>query len=85
MGKERFSFHRNPYYFKVDADCNQLPYIDTRTWVLVQDQEVQLAKTLSGEIDISRVNISTPANRGVMFENMEGGDYRFVAANSVRT
>ncbi len=82
LGKERFSFHRNPYYFKVDAACNQLPYIDTRTWVLVQDQEVQLAKTLSGEIDISRVNISTPANRGVMFQNMEAGDYRFVAANS---
>ena len=82
LGKERFSFHRNPYYFKVDEACNQLPYIDTRTWVLVQDQEVQLAKTLAGEIDISRVNISTPANRGVMFENMEGGDYRFVSANS---
>lgn len=82
LGRERFSFHRNPFYFKVDPDCNQLPYIDTRTWVLVQDQEVQLAKTLSGEIDISRVNISTPANRGVMFENMEIGDYRFVAANS---
>lgn len=82
LGRERFSFHRNPYYFKVDADCNQLPYIDTRTWVLVQDQEVQLAKTLAGEIDISAVNISTPANRGVMFQNMEAGDYRFVAANS---
>ena len=82
LGKERFTFVRNPYYFKVDAECNQLPYIDTRTWVLVQDQEVQLAKTLSGEIDISRVNISTPANRGVMFQNQEQGDYRFVAANS---
>ncbi len=82
LGRERFSFQRNPYYFKVDADCNQLPYIDTRTWVLVQDQEVQLAKTLAGEIGISAVNISTPANRGVMFENMEAGDYRFVAANS---
>ena len=52
------------------------------TWVLVSDPEVQLAKTLSGEIDISRVNISTPANRGVMFQNMEQGNYRFVTANS---
>lgn len=82
LGRERFTFERNPYYFKVDEACNQLPYIDARTWVLVQDQEVQLAKTLSGEIDISRVNISTPANRGVMFQNMEQGDYRFVSANS---
>ena len=82
LGRERFSFHRNPFYFTVDAECNQLPYIDTRTWVLVQDEEVQLAKSLAGEIDISRVNISTPANRGVFFQNQDIGDYRFVSANS---
>ena len=82
LGKERFSFHRNPFYFKVDTDCNQLPYIDTRTWVLVQNEEVQLAKSLAGEIDISRVSISTPANRGVFFQNKDDGDYRFIAANS---
>ena len=82
LGKERFTFQRNPYYFKVDTACNQLPYIDARAWVLVSDPEVQLAKTLSGEIDISRVNISTPANRGVMFQNMEQGNYRFISANS---
>lgn len=82
LGKERFSFQRNPYYFKVDSDCNQLPYIDTRTWVVVTDPEVQLAKSLAGEIDISRVNISTPQNRGVFFENMEQGDYRFIKAGS---
>ncbi len=82
LGKERFTFQRNPYYFKVDTACNQLPYIDARAWVLVSDPEVQLAKTLSGEVDISRVNISTPANRGVMFQNMEQGNYRFVTANS---
>ncbi len=82
LGKERFTFQRNPYFFKVDTACNQLPYVDARTWVLVSDPEVQLAKTLSGEVDISRVNISTPANRGVMFQNMEQGNYRFVSANS---
>ena len=82
LGKERFSFVRNPYYFKVDTECNQLPYIDEREWVQVNDPEVQLAKSLSGEVDISRVSISTPANRGVFFQNSEQGDYRFVAANS---
>jgi peptide/nickel transport system substrate-binding protein len=82
LGKERFSFERNPYYFKVDAECNQLPYIDQREWVLAADPEIQLAKTLSGEVDISRVNISTPANRSVYFDNKELGDFRFVAAES---
>ena len=82
LGKERFTFERNPYFFKVDAECNQLPYIDKRTWVLAADPEIQLAKSLTGEVDISRVNISTPANRSVFFDNMEQGDYRLVAADS---
>lgn len=82
QGQERFTFERNPYYFKVDTACNQLPYIDRRTWVLTTDPEVQLAKSLAGEIDISRVNISTPNNRGVFFENQELGDYRLISAAS---
>ena len=82
LGKEQFKFERNPYYFKVDKACNQLPYIDYRQWVLAADTEIQLAKSLTGEVDISRVNISTPANRSVFFESMEQGDYRFVAADS---
>jgi peptide/nickel transport system substrate-binding protein len=44
--------------------------------------EIQLAKSLTGEVDISRVNISTPANRSVFFDNMERGDYRLVSADS---
>ncbi len=80
--RERFTFERNPYYFKVDTACNQLPYIDRRTWVLTTDPEVQLAKSLAGEIDISRVSISTPNNRGVFFENQEPGDYRLINAAS---
>jgi len=82
LGKERFGFERNPYYFKVDADCNQLPYIDHRVWVLAANPEIQLAKSLTGEVDISRINISTPANRSVFFDNMERGDYRLVSADS---
>jgi peptide/nickel transport system substrate-binding protein len=82
LGKERFTFERNPYYFKVDAECNQLPYIDHREFVLAADTEIQLAKSLTGEVDISRVNISTPANRSVFFDNMEQGDFRLVNADS---
>ena len=82
LGKEQFTFERNPYYFKVDTACNQLPYIDYRQWVLAAETEIQLAKSLTGEVDISRVNISTPANRSVFYDNMKQGDYRFVAADS---
>ena len=82
LGKERFTFQRNPYYWKVDAGCNQLPYMDERTWVLAKDPEVMLLKTVQGEIDISPREISTPPNRAVFFDNQERGGYRLVRADT---
>ena len=82
LGKERFTFERNPYYWKVDGECNQLPYIDKRSWVLAKDPEVMLLKTIQGEIDISPRAISTPPNRAVFYDNRERGDYHLVKADS---
>jgi len=78
IGKERFTFVRNPYYFKVDPACNQLPYIDERTWTLATDPEVRLLKTLDGEDMFSRRDISQPPNKAVFFDNQEQGNYRFI-------
>ncbi|MGI6705097.1 MAG: ABC transporter substrate-binding protein [Clostridia bacterium] len=44
---------RNPYYFKVDAAGNQLPYMDYLESTLVQDLEMVNMKLLSGELDHS--------------------------------
>ncbi len=46
-------FERNPYYFKVDAVGNQLPYIDRIVGYRVQDLQVALLKIVAGEIDFS--------------------------------
>jgi peptide/nickel transport system substrate-binding protein len=46
-------FERNPYYFKIDAEGNQLPYIDQVNSTLVQDLEVGALKILAGEVDFS--------------------------------
>jgi peptide/nickel transport system substrate-binding protein len=47
----RASFERNPYYWKVDAEGSQLPYIDLVTTDLVQDMEMVTLKVLAGEVD----------------------------------
>lgn len=47
-------FERNPYYFKVDSEGNQLPYIDRIESNLVQDIEMVTMKTISGEVDFCR-------------------------------
>jgi peptide/nickel transport system substrate-binding protein len=78
VGVERFTFKRNPYYFKVDTACNQLPYIDERVFTLATDPQVRLLKTLSGEAFLSARDISQPPNKSVFFDNQEKGNYRFV-------
>jgi peptide/nickel transport system substrate-binding protein len=80
IGEERFTFIRNPYYFKVDPECNQLPYIGERTWRAVADSEVELLLTLDGQQMFSTREISQPPNRAVFFDNQEAGDYRFITA-----
>jgi len=48
------SFVRNPYYFKVDEDGNQLPYIDYMTSTLVEDMEMVQMHYMSGGADFGR-------------------------------
>ncbi|RAP76983.1 ABC transporter substrate-binding protein [Paenibacillus montanisoli] len=52
------TFERNPYYFKVDPEGNQLPYIDKIQSTLVQDIEMVTLKTIAGEVDFSRESAS---------------------------
>ncbi|MDB5540674.1 MAG: transporter substrate-binding protein [Devosia sp.] len=68
---------RNPYYFKVDTEGTQLPYFDRIVYQMVADPEVLLLKTLQGEIDIMDQYICTPANKPVLFDAQESGDFGF--------
>lgn len=44
-------YERNPYYFKVDTEGNQLPYIDEQRTIYTPDAQARLMNVLSGEID----------------------------------
>ncbi|HVU13891.1 MAG TPA: ABC transporter substrate-binding protein [Phototrophicaceae bacterium] len=82
IGAQQFTFVRNPYYFKVDADCNQLPYIDNRTFTLTTDPQVVLLQTLGGQNFISSDDIAQPTNKSVFFDNTDKGNYRFINVTS---
>jgi peptide/nickel transport system substrate-binding protein len=56
--KTKYVFERNPYYFKVDSEGNQLPYIDKIESSIVQDIEMVGMKTIAGEVDFSRESAS---------------------------
>jgi peptide/nickel transport system substrate-binding protein len=46
-----FTFERNPYYWKVDAEGNQLPYMDGIRSQVVNDKETLTTRALMGEFD----------------------------------
>ncbi|MEM7535432.1 MAG: ABC transporter substrate-binding protein [Chloroflexota bacterium] len=67
-------YERNPYFFKVDSEGNQLPYTDTLRRILVEDLEVQDLKGIAGEYSHYGWGqlLSVPTYR----DNEEVGNYR---------
>ena len=49
---QRIVYERNPYYYKVDTEGNQLPYADSLVFNVIQDPQVILLKFINGEIDL---------------------------------
>ncbi len=69
---------RNPFYWKVDPEGNQLPYIDHVVYEVGEDTNTLVLKTLNGEIDNQGRHIASNENKAVFFDNQEAGDYRIV-------
>jgi peptide/nickel transport system substrate-binding protein len=67
---------RNPYYWKVDPEGNQLPYIDRLVYEQIENAEVLVFKALNGEIDMQDRHLGTLQNKALFVDNMEAGDYR---------
>lgn len=72
----RVRVERNPYYWKVDPEGNQLPYIDEVEFSVVQDAELLLLKASSGELDMHTRHINTNVNKPVLSDAAEAGGYR---------
>ena len=68
---------RNPYYWKTDTEGRQLPYIDRVVFNILEDNEVLLLNVLNGEIDMSSRHFNTNANKAVLTDNREQGEYDF--------
>ncbi|WP_319520570.1 ABC transporter substrate-binding protein [uncultured Martelella sp.] len=75
---ERVVATRNPYYWKVDPDGNQLPYIDSVTWAKVDDPQLMVLKMTSGEFDFAFRHINNATFRSVLYDGQESGNYHFL-------
>ncbi|WP_326884792.1 ABC transporter substrate-binding protein [Rhizobium beringeri] len=79
---ERAIAERNPYYWKVDTEGNQLPYMDRIVYQMVADPQVLLLKTMQGEVDLMDQYIATPNNKSVLYDAREQGGYDFYTLTS---
>ena len=49
---QRLVYQRNPYYWKIDSEGQQLPYADRIDFNIIGDTQVILLKFINGEIDL---------------------------------
>ncbi len=81
-GTTRVVMERNPYFWQIDTEGNQLPYIDQVIAPIDQDVESLILSVIGGKVDFGLRHIDPPANRPVLAENREKGDYHFFEAKS---
>ncbi|MFG2589684.1 ABC transporter substrate-binding protein [Streptomyces sp. NPDC048438] len=73
---------RNPYYWKVDPDGSQLPYIDKVVVENIQDVEVEVLKVTNGDLDMQLTHFGTIRNKPVIARNRQKGGYRLIEVKS---
>ncbi|MCX7795590.1 MAG: ABC transporter substrate-binding protein [bacterium] len=68
-------YERNPFYWKIDPEGNQLPYIDRIQMSLMENKDMINLKAMTGELDFQHRHIIA-RNYTLFKENEKKGDYR---------
>ncbi|WP_298257587.1 ABC transporter substrate-binding protein [uncultured Litoreibacter sp.] len=82
-GATKVTFNRNPYFWKVDAEGNQLPYIDRMEGRVFQDAQAMTLAAIGGNFDFQFRGIDTASNRPVLAANREKGGYSLYEVTGV--
>ncbi|MYC97443.1 MAG: ABC transporter substrate-binding protein [Caldilineaceae bacterium SB0661_bin_32] len=75
LSNELFLMERNPFFFGVDSDGRQLPYVDDVTHRLFETNDVFDLRIINGEIDFQARHVNI-GNFTLYKENEENGDYQ---------
>ncbi len=73
----QFVAHRNPFYWKVDMDGNQLPYLDHVLFSVAKDSKELLDWATGGQIDMQSRHLGTIQNRSRLQSHSKTGQYHF--------
>jgi peptide/nickel transport system substrate-binding protein len=69
-----WAMQRNPYYWAVDTEGNQLPYIDNVVMTLAEDTEVVNLRAMAGEYDMQERHIDLQ-KLPLILDNRDRGNY----------
>lgn len=72
---QKFIMERNPYYWKTDAEGNQLPYLDRLVYDKYESKDQFLLQALAGKVDIFSFGMDKIE---VLKENETKGNYRIL-------
>ncbi len=74
----KYTWGRNPYYWRVDTEGNQLPYIDEMTVEIIADEQARILAITSGKFDISFRGGGSPNDLPLFTEQASSGGYRML-------
>ncbi len=80
LSVELYEVTRNPYFWQVDPEGNQLPYVDKVTHRLFEQVDVFLLWVVGGEIDFQGRHAGV-GNYTLFKENEKNGDYTVLLNN----
>ncbi|NLG96540.1 MAG: ABC transporter substrate-binding protein [Chloroflexi bacterium] len=75
---QTWTFTRNPYYWKIDTEGNQLPYIDELHVELVQELETRKLSVAQGKYDCTFRGVDDPTEIPFLTEQGKQYGYRLV-------
>ncbi len=75
-----YEFVRNPYYWKVDAEWKQLPYLDKLQFTRISGEEQKLLLTTEGYLTVSALTLEQVAEAQA---SEARGEYHLVVWDSV--
>jgi peptide/nickel transport system substrate-binding protein len=76
INTQTWALERNPYFYEVDTEGNQLPYIDRVQMALAENPEVVNLRAIAGEYDVQERFIDI-AKLPTFLENQERGKYKY--------
>ncbi|WP_376093171.1 ABC transporter substrate-binding protein [Roseomonas sp. CCTCC AB2023176] len=84
-GSTRVTMRRNPYFWQVDTQGNQLPYIDGVTFSIAQDVESLMLDAIGGRLDIQERHLDSLQNKPTLARNAQRGGYRVFDTTSANS